>query len=86
MELKTTEDRKETIYWVWTYAYQKAVTGRPRQKREWHAFNDREYAQKWAEEADSLARYQDEVGTGTPPQNIVDNYEYVDHIDEHLGR
>lgn len=87
MELKTTDDNSHgKIYWVWTHVYSKAVTGRSRQKKEWHAFNSREYAKKWAEEINSLARYQDEVGTGIPPKDVIDNYDYVDHLDEHLGR
>lgn len=82
----TTDNDGDRCYWVWTHIIPKSATGRVRAKRVWHAFNDASFAAKWMDRVDERASTQSEIGTGIPPKSVIDNLDYIDHIDEHLGR
>ena len=80
-EIVKREDRNgSAAFWIWTCPTPRAVEGRKRGGKKWHAFPTAESAFAFWDDRDGISRANDEVGTGVPDQHtIIDCDDFTDH-------
>lgn len=80
--LSAPDEAGRETFWVWTHRQPRAIEGKKRGRVEWHAFISEDDAKQFAEKVDSYARFQNEVGSGRPPRETVENYDYIPHWED----